>query len=105
MKRFERSNGLDTALYKNYLFFLVEVDHHKEECPSIIKADKDDRNAIRNKLDKYVDPTDVSRGQNRINIVTGKISNTNVNVEDAVQIGKAQLQEFEEVRSGYNGAV
>ena len=21
MKRFERSNGLDTALYKNYLFF------------------------------------------------------------------------------------
>ena len=27
MKRFERSNGLDTALYKNYLyFFFLNVD-------------------------------------------------------------------------------
>ena len=62
-------------------------------------------NAIRNKLDKCMDPLDVSRGQNRIIIVTGKISNKNVNVEDAVQIVKAQLQEFEEARSEYNGAV
>ena len=27
MKRFERSNGLDTALYKNYLFFCVGSTH------------------------------------------------------------------------------
>ena len=38
---------------------------------------------------------DVSQSHNLINIVTGKISNKNVNVEDAVQIGEVQLQEFE----------
>ena len=42
-----------------------------------------------------MDPLDVSQGQNLINIVTRKISNQNVNVEDAVQIGEAQLHEFE----------
>ena len=26
IKRFERSNGLDTALYKNYHFFYLAVD-------------------------------------------------------------------------------
>ena len=40
-------------------------------------------------------PFDVSQGQNLINSVTGKISNKNVTVEEAVQIGEAQLQEFE----------
>ena len=40
---------------------------------------------------------DVSQNHNLINIVTGKISNKNVNVEDAVQIGEVQLQEFESV--------
>ena len=29
MKHFERSNGLDTALYKNYLFFTVECADFK----------------------------------------------------------------------------
>ena len=42
-----------------------------------------------------MDPLDVSQGQNLINSVTGKISNKNVNVEDAVRIGEARLQEFE----------
>ena len=68
---------------------LFEVDHHKEESHSIIKADDDHRNAIRDKLDTCVDPLDVSQGQNLINIVTVKISNKNVNGEDAVQIGEA----------------
>ena len=74
---------------------LVEVDHHKKESTSRIKADSDYRNAIRDKLEMCADPLDVSQGQNLINIVTGKISNTNVNVEDAVRIGEAQLQQFE----------
>ena len=42
-----------------------------------------------------MDPLDVSQGQNLINNVTGKITNKNVNVEDAIQIGEARLQEFE----------
>ena len=74
---------------------LFEVDHHKEESTSRIKADSDDRNAIRDKLETCVDPLHFSQGQHLINIVTRKISNKNVNVEDAVQIGETQLQEFE----------
>ena len=73
----------------------VKVDLHKEESTSRIKADDDDRNAIRDKLEKCVDPLDVCQCNNRINIVTGKFSNKNVNVEDAVLIGEARLQEFE----------
>ena len=38
-----------------------------------------------------MDPLDVSQGQNLININC----HTNINVEDAVQIGEAQLQQFE----------
>ena len=68
---------------------LFEVDHHKEESHSIIKADDDNRNAIRDKLDTCVVPLDVAQGKNLINIVTVKISNKDVNVEDAVQIGEA----------------
>ena len=49
-------------------------------------------NAIRDKLALCVDAIDVSQGQNLINSVTEKISNKNVNIEDAVQIGEAQLQ-------------
>ena len=82
-------------LLERATLFEVHVGHHKEEAPSIIKTDDDDRNAIRDKLDACVDPLDVSQCQNIINIVIVKISNKNVNVEDAVQIGEAQLQEFE----------
>ena len=34
VKRFERSNGLDTALYKNYLylFFLQQTDNLLQQC-------------------------------------------------------------------------
>ena len=70
----------------------IEVDHHKEDSPSRINADDDDRNAIRDKLETCVDPLDVSQCQNRITIVTGKFSNKNVNVKDAVPIGEARLQ-------------
>ena len=68
---------------------LFEVDHHKEESHSIIKADDDNRNAIRDKLDTCVVPLDVAQRKNLINVVTVKISNKDVNVEDAVQIGEA----------------
>ena len=68
---------------------LIRSRHLKEESHSIIKADDDNMNAIRDKLDTCVDPLDVSQGQNLINIVTVKISNKNVNGEDAVQIGEA----------------
>ena len=68
---------------------LFEVDHYKEQSHSRIKADDDNRNAIRDKLDTCVDPLDVAQGQHLINIVTVKMSNKNVIVEDAVQIAEA----------------
>ena len=91
----ELVNSNDNHVHTIIVELCVEVDQHKEESTSSIKADSDDRNAIRDKLDTCVDPLDVSQGQNLINIVTWKISNKNINVEDAVQIGEAQLQEFE----------
>ena len=53
---------------------VVEVDHHKEESPTIINTDHGDRNAIRDTLDACVYPFDVSQGHNNISIVTGKMS-------------------------------
>ena len=53
-----------------------------------------------------MDPLDVSQGQNLINIVTRKISNKNVNVEDAVQIGEVQMQEVESAcPTGFNQTI
>ena len=93
----ELVNSNDNHVHTIIVELCVEVDHHKEESTSRIKADSDDRNAIRDKLETCVDPLDVSQGQHLINSVTRKISNNNVNVENAVQFGEAQLQEFESV--------
>ena len=45
MKRFERSNGLDTTLYKNYLFFLssIGVFHNdlRPSCSVVLSDDLD----------------------------------------------------------------
>ncbi len=75
-----------TTMFIQYL--CVEVDHHKEESTSRIKADSDDRKAIRDKLETCVEPLDVSQGQNLINIITGKISNRNINVETLFRLEK-----------------
>ena len=69
---------------------------HKEEMEARIKADADDRKALGDKLELSIDPLDPSQyPDGLVNIVTGKVvSHPLVNVENAVEIGKSQMQSF-----------
>ncbi|CAH3171358.1 unnamed protein product [Porites lobata] len=64
-------------------------DTHKEETKARIASDGKDRQSIRKKLDLCVDPLDTgSHPVNIVNIVTGQIADSSVNVQDALAIGK-----------------
>ena len=73
------------------------VTTHKEEKPSRIRADNQDRVNIREKLQLSIDPLDSSDhpADGIVNVVTGLIAPTSLNVEQAVEIGKAQMISFE----------
>ena len=74
----------------------AEVMSHKEENSPRINSDSQDRQKIRNKLQMStdsLDPTDHS--DEIVNIVTGRIAPSTVNVDKSVEIGKAQLEMFE----------
>ena len=58
---------------------------HKEEMVSRIKVDEKDRASIREKSEILIDPFDMTQ---LVNIVTGKVADSKVNVNDAVDIGK-----------------
>ena len=74
----------------------TEVTSHKEEKPSRIRAKQQDRLKIREKLKLSIDPMDSSDHPNAVvNVVTGQIAPSAVNVEKAVAIGKAQMATFE----------
>ena len=77
------------------------VTTHKEEKPSCIRADNQDRVNIREKLQLSIDPLDSSDhpADGIVNVVTGLIAPTSVNVEQAVEIGKAQMISFENALS------
>ena len=71
-------------------------DTHKEETQARIASDGKDRQSIRKKLDLCVDPLDTgSHPVNIVNIVTGQIADSSVNVQDALAIGKKSMKEFE----------
>ncbi|CAH3121622.1 unnamed protein product [Porites lobata] len=71
-------------------------DTHKEETKARIASDGKDRQSIRKKLDLCVDPLDTgSHPVNIVNIVTGQIADSSVNVQDALAIGKKSMKEFE----------
>ena len=74
-----------------------EVTTHKEGKPSRIRADNQDRVNIREKLQLSIDPLDSSDhpSDGIVNVVTGLIAPTSVNVEQAVEIWKAQMISFE----------
>ena len=59
-----------------------EVSSHKEENPARMRSDQKDRNSIRNKLDPTDHPDEI------VNIFTGRIAPSSVNVEQSVEIGK-----------------
>ena len=70
---------------------------HKEEAKACIKSDGIDRKALHEKLSVCIDPLNPNQHPNNlINIVTGEVMmNDSINVDQAVELGKKQLQEFE----------
>ena len=75
----------------------LELLSHKEENPARVKSDGKDRKNIRNKLEVSIDPLDpTDHPQEIVNIVSGRIAPSSVNVDKSVEIGKAQMVLFEE---------
>ena len=69
----------------------------EEERPAGIKSDVQDRRNILHKLQSCIDPMDPTNHPDElVNIVTGRVAPGTVNGGLSVQIGTAQLREFEE---------
>ena len=85
----------------------TEVTTHKEEKPSRVRADHQDRLKILEKLQLSIDRLDSSNHPDGIlNVVTGLIALSIVNVEQAVKIGKAKMESFENaLPSGFHGPI
>ena len=76
---------------------VTEVTIHKEEKPSRIRSDAEDRDKIRSKLQSCIDPLDPKEHADRVvNIVTGRIGPEKVNALRAVDISRAQMHSYEE---------
>ena len=82
----------------------VEVSSHKEENPARVKSDGIDRQNIRAKLAMFTDPLDPTNHPDEIvNIASGRIAPSSVNVDKSVEIGKALMVQFEDNwPSGFN---
>ena len=74
----------------------VDITSHKEELASQIKYDENDRQVIMDKLKLCIDPLNTAgQASALVNIVSGRICPDEVNVYDAVDLGKAQMEEYE----------
>ena len=64
--------------------------YHKEEMPGRIKSDAQDRNALREKIERSIDPLDPEQHQGGlVNVVTGKVVvHPSVNVNNAAILGE-----------------
>ena len=72
----------------------VDITSHKEELASRIKYDENDRQVIKEKLKLSIDPLNTAgQASALVNIVSGRICPDEVNVHDAVDLGKAQMEE------------
>ena len=72
------------------------VTHHKEEMPGRMLTDAKDREKLRTKLSTSIDPLQPSsHPDGLVNVVTGRIAPAKVNAPFALEIGQAQMQEFE----------
>ena len=72
-------------------------EKHKEEFTSRIRHDGDDRRAIGQALASFIDPFDPEShgGGLLLNIVSGKVANPEVNVDNSVNLGTTMMTEFE----------
>ena len=82
---------------------------HKEESKSRMQADTADRSLIREKLEQSIDPL-VNNGetdiQQLVNIVSGRVAPVVVNVDNAFEIGTAQMIETENTwPAGFYGPI
>ena len=69
---------------------------HKEEMKARIVSDGADRENIHKKLELCIDPLDPSsHPPNVVNIVSGQVADSTVNVQEAVSIGKGMMKDFE----------
>ena len=72
------------------------VTTHNEEAKATIAEDKRDRDGIRQKLDTCITPLDsAAHPSGMVNVVSGQIGSTEVNVHNAVTIGTEQMKVFE----------
>ena len=71
-------------------------DTYKEKARAIIKCGKKDRDRLRKKLDTCINPLNPDIHPEKIvNVVTGILATSQVNVSDAIIIGENQQKEFE----------
>ena len=70
---------------------------HKEEALARMKSDEVDRRALREKLALCIDQLNTEEHpRGLVNIVTGEVMmNDAINVDQTVDLGKRQLEEFE----------
>ncbi|KAH3727485.1 hypothetical protein DPMN_053423 [Dreissena polymorpha] len=74
----------------------AHVITHAEESSARLKADSADRQNIQKKLDTCIDPINPAEHSTGVlNIVSGRIGNECVNVDDALAIGMEQMIAFE----------
>ena len=72
-------------------------DTHKEEARARIESDKKDRDGLRKKLDTCINPLNPEIHPDPIvNVVTGILATSQVNVHEAIAIGEKQQEEFKE---------
>ena len=69
-------------------FSSVDITLHKAELESRIKYDESDRQVIREKPKLCIDRT-AGQVSALVNIISGHICQDNINVHDAVDLGKA----------------
>ena len=74
----------------------VDITSHKEKLASRIKYDENDRQVIWEKPKTCIDPLNTAgQASALVNIVSGHICPDEVSVHDAVDLGKAQMEEYE----------
>ena len=89
-----------SQLYSDLLAMKVEQDSkinkHEEENPGRIANDKSDSEKIQQAHQIYIDPLAIgTHPSGLLNIVTGLHTSNKVNVDEALEIGKKQMVEFE----------
>ena len=111
LKRWALSLHICSRLVRDVSMMTDEKENvvlkHKEEMPARMKQDAVDRQKIGAKLQFAVDPLDISEQQESIvNIVTGQVTSTSVTVDQSVEVGYQQWQDFElSWPEGFHGTI